>query len=45
MKLEEIGFYTLNDDRAETAWIDTKLSRCELVLTSRCNLLAHIVVM
>lgn len=38
MKLEEIGFYTLSDHRAKTAWVDTPLSRCELILTSRCNL-------
>jgi MoaA/NifB/PqqE/SkfB family radical SAM enzyme len=37
MKLENIGFYTLNDDRASTACHTSKLSRCELVLTARCN--------
>lgn len=37
MKLENIGFYTLNDNRAATANHTTALSRCELVLTSRCN--------
>lgn len=37
MKLEDIGFYTLSDNRAATATHTTDLSRCELVLTSRCN--------
>jgi molybdenum cofactor biosynthesis enzyme MoaA len=36
-KLEEIGFYTLTDDRAKSASIKSPLSRCELILTSRCN--------
>lgn len=37
MKLENIGFYTLNDDRAKTASIDSQLMRCELILTDSCN--------
>ena len=37
MKLEEIGFYTLSDERAKTASHTSPLSRCELVLSSRCN--------
>lgn len=37
MKLEDIGFYTLTDERADTATHKTALSRCELILTSRCN--------
>jgi MoaA/NifB/PqqE/SkfB family radical SAM enzyme len=37
MKLEEIGFYTLSDARAATASHLTPVSRCEIVLTSRCN--------
>ncbi|MCK4814581.1 hypothetical protein KA005_02330, partial [bacterium] len=37
MKLEDIGFYTLTDSRAETASSTSRLSRCELILTSRCN--------
>src|ERR1035437_6707334 len=37
MKLENIGFYTLSDKRAETATPFSKLMRCELVLTGRCN--------
>jgi MoaA/NifB/PqqE/SkfB family radical SAM enzyme len=37
MKLEDIGFYTLSDERAATASEHTPLSRCELLLTARCN--------
>ena len=37
MKLEEIGFYTLSDERAMSASHTSPLSRCELILTSRCN--------
>jgi len=36
-KLENIGFYTLSDERARCATHKTPLWRCELVLTSRCN--------
>lgn len=37
MKLDDIGFYTLTDRRARTSSHTTPLSRCELVLTDRCN--------
>lgn len=37
MKLEDIGFYTLNDERAKTSSFDSPLWRCELLLTDRCN--------
>jgi molybdenum cofactor biosynthesis enzyme MoaA len=37
MKLEEIGFYTLSDYRAETSSIHSPLARCELILTDACN--------
>ena len=37
MKLEDIGFYTLTDNRAKNASCYSVLSRCELILTSRCN--------
>ena len=37
MKLEQIGFYTLSDQRAATTCVDSDLQRCELILTSRCN--------
>lgn len=37
MKLEDIGFYTLSDERAKTATHRTRLERCELILTDKCN--------
>jgi molybdenum cofactor biosynthesis enzyme MoaA len=40
MKLEEIGFYTLSNERADRVArnrINTPLQRCELLLTDRCN--------
>ncbi|MHA2063474.1 MAG: radical SAM protein [Candidatus Thorarchaeota archaeon] len=37
MALEDIGFYTLSDKRAQSASVDSPLSRCELILTDRCN--------
>ena len=37
MKLEDIGFYTLSDDRAKNVSIDSPLWRCELILTYKCN--------
>ena len=37
MKLEDIGFYTLTDDRARYSSVSSPLSRCELLLTDRCN--------
>ena len=37
MKLEEIGFYTLSDERAQNASVDSRLMRCELILTDACN--------
>ena len=37
MALDNIGFYTLSDERARTASATTPLTRCELVLTARCN--------
>jgi len=36
-KLEDIGFYTLEDGRAKNTSISSPLWRCELLLTSRCN--------
>lgn len=35
--LKNIGFYTLSDKRAATTSVTSRLSRCELILTSRCN--------
>jgi MoaA/NifB/PqqE/SkfB family radical SAM enzyme len=37
MKLESIGFYTLSDERAAKASGTSRLQRCEVILTSRCN--------
>ena len=37
MKLEDVGFYTLSDKRAQRATSRTKLKRCELILSSKCN--------
>ena len=37
MRLEDIGFYTLSNKRAnEVSW-ESDLQRCELILTDRCN--------
>lgn len=37
MRLEEIGFYTMEDARARQASETSPLWRCELVLGARCN--------
>lgn len=37
MKLEDIGFYTLEDSRAANVSEVTPLWRCELILTPKCN--------
>ena len=37
MKLEDIGFHTLSDERARTASVDTDIWRAEIVLTDNCN--------
>ncbi len=37
MKLEDIGFYTLSDKRVQQASANSPLSRCELILTDKCN--------
>lgn len=37
MKLEDIGFYTLEDSRAENLSCDSPMWRCEMILTERCN--------
>ncbi len=36
-KLEDIGFYTLDDRRAKTASVDTKVHRAEILITDKCN--------
>lgn len=35
--LEDIGFYTLSDERASMASVTTPMYRCELILLDRCN--------
>lgn len=37
LKLEEIGFYTLSDERCQFASAHTRLMRGEIVLTDACN--------
>lgn len=37
MKLEDIGFYTLSDERARNVSSSSPLMRCELILTESCN--------
>lgn len=37
MELEKIGFYTLSDERAKNLSATSPMSRCEILLTSRCN--------
>jgi len=37
MRLEDIGFYTLSDERCENASDKSRLMRCELILTDMCN--------
>jgi MoaA/NifB/PqqE/SkfB family radical SAM enzyme len=37
MQLEDIGFYSMTNHRARTSSKDTRLERCELLLTKRCN--------
>lgn len=36
-KLENIGYYTLSNQRALTASANSTLQRCELILTDRCS--------
>lgn len=36
-KLENIGFYTLDDNRAMNTSVVSPMWRCELILTDRCN--------
>ncbi len=38
MKLEDIGFYTLNDERAENVSLTSPMMRAEIILTNECNL-------
>lgn len=37
MKLEDIGFYTLSDDRASNTSIHSQMKRCEMIINEYCN--------
>lgn len=37
MKLEDIGFYTLSDERAKSASHTTPIMRAEIIITDKCN--------
>ncbi len=37
MRLQDIGFYTLCDERAENLGSTSPMWRCEMILTDRCN--------
>ena len=37
MKLEDIGFYSLNDERAMTTSPTSAMQRCEVLITGDCN--------
>ena len=37
MKLQDIGFYTLSDERCENLSTTSPMMRCEMILTERCN--------
>lgn len=37
MKLEDIGFYSLYDSRAENASSISQMKRCEMIITEYCN--------
>jgi molybdenum cofactor biosynthesis enzyme MoaA len=37
MRLDDIGFYTLSDDRIKNLSQNSPLCRCEMILTSKCN--------
>jgi len=37
MKLENIGFYTLTDERAKNTSWDSPMQRCEMIVTDHCN--------
>lgn len=37
MKLEDIGFYTLSDERARNVSATSPMQRCELIITDVCN--------
>jgi len=36
-KLQNIGFYTLSDERAKTSNVSSQMKRCEMIITEYCN--------
>ena len=36
-KLENIGFYTLSDERAKNSSLTSQMKRCEMIITEYCN--------
>ena len=36
-KLEEIGFYSLSDERAKNSSLTSQMKRCEMIITEYCN--------
>jgi molybdenum cofactor biosynthesis enzyme MoaA len=36
-KLEQIGFYTLSDERAANTSMTSQMKRCEMIITEYCN--------
>lgn len=36
-KLEEIGFYSLSDERCKNTSLTSQMKRCEIILLERCN--------
>ncbi len=37
MKLEQIGFYTLSDERAKNSSLTSQMKRCEMIILEYCN--------
>lgn len=37
MKLEQIGFYSLTDERAKNVTKNSQMKRCEMIITEKCN--------
>lgn len=37
MKLEDIGFYTLSNERAKNSSHESQMKRCEMIITEYCN--------
>jgi len=36
-KLEDIGFYTLTDERLKNTSLTSQMQRCEMIITEYCN--------